>query len=453
MSSLSLPRLLLLLQRYPRLVSIFTTILLFILFSLSHPDPSSDSFQFPSLLPSRYPPPIHHAIGPGSRLAKADDLELPINSLEPDFEDPTPSGLSALERLYSNFTTVYSQHSDASPPLPIYPNPHLTPDQKRRYAHLKSPQLPLAHTVKGKTGPAHGKYMMTTLTRQITSQLPDLLNAMHELVSYLGPEHVSYSILEGPSDDCTPFILDEVLRPMLRNLGVPDSQVHIITNEPKINFDEHNRIQVLAGLRNKALSPLWEDNDPDMDAGAVRTVGKDVVAVVYFNDVFLHAADILEVLHQHVVAGQGEEKREVGITTAWDWMTREPEHFYDVWVARTVCPHPLDLPLATTTDTLRLTQATSSTPSTFPGGHPRLPSSPRLRYPRKHSAASGPSRPFPRGTPSQYCLPRPFSRRTTLDSGEAIWRKMSVPLVNVRWLLVIFGKSGGGGCRSCRLFR
>jgi hypothetical protein len=47
------------------------------------------------------------------------------------------------------------------------------------------------------------------------------------------------------------------------------------------------------------------------------------------NDVFLKASDVLEVLHQHKKSG-------AGISTAWDWMERRPEYYYDVWVGRTV---------------------------------------------------------------------------------------------------------------------
>ncbi|KAL1409081.1 hypothetical protein Q8F55_005905 [Vanrija albida] len=262
-----------------------------------------------------------------------------------------PALQATLDDLRANFTRVWSAHS-AEAPAPIYGGPALTLAQVDRYNHLKRPPPTRAMKIKaGADGHAlKPKFMLTTLTRNIGDQLPDLLNAIAVLVAFLGPEHVSFSFVEGPSGDPTPYVLDEVLVPLLHHLGVPPSQIRVETNAPHIDFNNVNRIEKLAELRNKALEPLWADNDLGYLARTPerrrRMVGADVAAVVFFNDVFLHAADILEVLHQHVSA-KGSTIG-AGITTAWDWMERNPAYFYDVWVARAIDTgdlfYPIDQP-------------------------------------------------------------------------------------------------------------
>lgn len=229
---------------------------------------------------------------------------------------------ATLSSLRANFTAEYVRHSDSPPPEPIYGGAYLTPAQAKRYDHLRRPL-----STRSSSSPFAPKYMITTITREIASQLPDLLNTIAVLAYFLGPDHISVSILEGPSGDATPHILNNVLRPLLSHLGVPASAVRIETNGPTIDWGKNNRIEALAWLRNEALTPLWRDVEPG--ASHESTVGKDVAAVVFLNDVFLHAADVLELLHQHVKGG-------AAITTAWDWMTRDPAYYYDVWVGRTV---------------------------------------------------------------------------------------------------------------------
>jgi alpha-1,3-mannosyltransferase len=222
-------------------------------------------------------------------------------------------------------------------PEPIYAKPLLTVSQQERYRHLQNlgggiKQYDSRYTpgTEEKRAPGRRKrgsrYMLTTTIRQIQDQLPDLLNTILVLTMFLGPDKLSFSILEGPSSDCTPDVLEQVLHPLLMSLGVPASSIRLKTREQKIDFDQHNRIEVLAGLRNKAIEPLWEDRNG---------VGRDIGAVVFFNDVYMKARDVLELLHQHVKAEE-ESGQETGITSGWDWYERSPAHYYDVWVGRTV---------------------------------------------------------------------------------------------------------------------
>lgn len=246
-----------------------------------------------------------------------------LNAIPPLAGSPHAHVHSLVHELYANFTRVYSAHDSSPPPEPVYRGPWLTAAQEKRYNHLR----------RARTGGYAPKYMLTTITRNIASQLPDLLNTIAIVTSYLGPDRVTLSIIEGPSDDTTPKILEEVLRPLLAHLGVPSSAVRIVTDAPKIDFGQVNRIGALAQLRNDALEPLWKDVE-SRAGDSPSTVGVGVGAVVFFNDVYLHASDVLELLHQHFVAGEGNKG--TGVTAAFDWMTRDPAYYYDVWVGRTV---------------------------------------------------------------------------------------------------------------------
>jgi alpha-1,3-mannosyltransferase len=199
-------------------------------------------------------------------------------------------------------TTLASEVQALCPhaPEPVYSKPTLTVSQERRYSALR----------KGK-----GRYMIVTATKNIEAHISDLLNTILVLVAYLGADRLSFSILEGPSGDCTAAALDDILKPLLLSLGVPEEHIHIRTHSPKIDFNEVNRIEALAALRNQALEPLF--------------TSKDIQAVVFFNDVFLHAEDILELLYQHMESG-------AGISTGWDWLQYDPQWYYDIWVGRTV---------------------------------------------------------------------------------------------------------------------
>jgi alpha-1,3-mannosyltransferase len=253
--------------------SLLISVLLFLAFlTLSSRLTPSSSSKYSSFLPSNYPP---------ARL-------LPID----------------IQQHLTNITTQLEQVCLTEvAPSPVHVDPTLTLAQERRYAHLRD---------------GNGRYMLVTTTKDIASQLPDLLNTILILVSFLGSAKISVSIHEGPSSDCTPQVLETILGPLLLSLGVPAEHVHITVNSSKIDFSRMNRIVALAELRNQAISPLWSGED-------------DIQAIVFFNDVFLKAEDILEVLHQHVRSG-------AGITTALDWWKKRPEYFYDIWVARTVSP-------------------------------------------------------------------------------------------------------------------
>lgn len=226
---------------------------------------------------------------------------------------PAPSPQLA-ERLSSLNATLFEHYRSRSRTLPeqVFPYQALTRAQQTRYKLLSS------------GGSSDGIYLFATLIRQVQDQLPDLLAALVVVIDALGPDRVAFTFLEGPSDDLTSSIFTGILQPLLHSLGVPSRRIRIITDSPALDFSNANRIELLANLRNDALQPLWQD----------PALGTHVKAVVFFNDVYLKAEHMLELLYMHQLNG-------AGMTAAWDWYKREPAYFYDVWVARTASKYPL----------------------------------------------------------------------------------------------------------------
>ncbi|OWZ53013.1 alpha-1,3-mannosyltransferase CMT1 [Cryptococcus neoformans 125.91] len=258
---------------------------IFFLSFLSHPDPSARRLQWPGLFPSS-PPPVMHT----------EDLflERALNVTSEAFREICPSTGG-----------------------PVHLDPDLTEAQKKRYLPLKRSK--------------RGRYLLVTNTRQIEAHLPDLLNTLIVLLRYLAPEHLAVSILEGPSSDCTQKAVEQILVPMLEYQGLEKAWTRIETGESKIDWGKHNRIEKIAELRNRALAPLWQGESS-------QKWEDEIEAVVFFNDVYLHAADILEVVYQHVKNG-------AGITTAMDWWKKRPEYYYDIWVGRTIDTGDLFYPI------------------------------------------------------------------------------------------------------------
>ncbi|OCF43850.1 alpha-1,3-mannosyltransferase CMT1 [Kwoniella heveanensis CBS 569] len=265
--------------RFPLVVALITALLFLYSLLFSRPDPSiHHSFQFPGMFPSR-PSQLH-----------VNDPELGhlINSTYTSYLATCPGGVS-----------------------PVYLDPALTASQQERYSILKR---------------GRGRYMLVTNTRQIQDHLPDLLNSIIVLTKYLGKDKIALSMLEGPSGDCTPQTLKDVLIPLTETMGISSKYVRIATDEPKIDWNQHNRIEKISELRNRALQPLWEEWKDDIQA------------VVFFNDVYIHAGDVLELLFQHVKGG-------AAITTGMDWWKKRPEYYYDIWVGRTIDTGDLFYPI------------------------------------------------------------------------------------------------------------
>ncbi|KAJ9115579.1 hypothetical protein QFC20_000904 [Naganishia adeliensis] len=230
--------------------------------------------------------------------------------------NPSPQLTSRLNDLN---VTLFEHYRSRGRTLPeqVFPYQALTRAQQTRYRLLSLP-----------SSKSDGLYLFATLIRQVQDQIPDLLAALVVVVDTLGPQRVAFTFLEGPSDDLTPSVFNNILQPLLLSLGVPSRRIRMITDSPSVDFKNGNRIELLANLRNDALQPLWQDS----------ALGTNVKSVVFFNDVYLKAEHILELLYMHQING-------AGMTAAWDWYKREPAYFYDVWVGRTIDTGDLFYPI------------------------------------------------------------------------------------------------------------
>ncbi|GHJ85676.1 hypothetical protein NliqN6_2078 [Naganishia liquefaciens] len=225
---------------------------------------------------------------------------------------PVPAPSSQLAQRLATLNATLDEHYRArgrTLPEQVFPYQALTRAQQSRYKLLSS------RDGGGSGGGGGGIYLFATLIRQVQDQLPDLLAALVVVVDTLGADRVAFTFLEGPSDDLTSSVFTSVLEPLLHTLGVPSRRIRIITDSPPLDFSHANRIELLANLRNDALQPLWQD--PSLAA--------NVKSVLFFNDVYLKAEHMLELLYMHQLNG-------AGVTAAWDWYKRQPAYFYDVWI-------------------------------------------------------------------------------------------------------------------------
>ena len=292
--------------------------IIFILIYILHTNRQYDIHLYP---PHRYPPPLHRNIT----------------------VDPTPYLFHISSKLR---LTCHNVHS------PVFPYPRLSSAQEIRYAHLRQANVDVTPT--RHMHQSQGKFMLVATLKDVQPILPDLFNTIVVLSSFLGPDRLSITFIEGPSNDCSAIALERVLYPALLSLGIPRNFISIHTRAKNVDWDSRHRIELLAELRNRALTPLWEDNGFDLDGKPImamssmsRQVGTDIEAVVFFNDVYLNAGHVLELLHQHVVTGR-ETGLETGMTTGMDyrwgpWGPSAEPLFYDVWVSRTVSQfnHPI----------------------------------------------------------------------------------------------------------------
>ena len=248
-------------------------------------------------------------------------------------------------------------------PNPLFPLARLSEPQERRYAHLRY-HSDLQRSKFAKVGDiakkgGEGKFLLVASLKDVDHILYDLMNTILVLTSFLGAHQISLSIIEGPSKDKSASILEEILKPALLRIGVKASDINLRVNAEKVEWKMRNRIELLAELRNQALGPVWLDNDLDSQGSTLvgpdkavthgRTAGKDVRAIVFFNDVFVSAAHILELLHQHAKIGLARGASP-SMTTAMDYRIGndgDETFFYDVWVSRLVSLYPRfsELPL------------------------------------------------------------------------------------------------------------
>ncbi|KAJ1665471.1 hypothetical protein EV178_003111 [Coemansia sp. RSA 1646] len=132
-----------------------------------------------------------------------------------------------------------------------------------------------------------------------------------ELARILGPERLFISIYENGSQDRTKEMLHMLGRALL-SLNIPHSIETDRTERPK----RRHRIEYMAELRNRAMEPLYRNGSMGFDK------------VVFVNDVFFCAPDVLELIHQ-------AETQNAHMTCAEDFVFKHGSlSFYDTWVAR-----------------------------------------------------------------------------------------------------------------------
>jgi hypothetical protein len=170
--------------------------------------------------------------------------------------------------------------------------PALSPAQYARFEHL------LTHTTSDDASNG-GRVLFTSVLLNVEPLAADLFGTLVGLADFLGPDRFGLSIVEGPSSDGTAHLFLEVLVPVLLAMGVPPSALYLSLDRPSADFASHNRIAVLAGLREEAVAPLRSDRPARW-----RTV-------VFFNDVWWSLSMGLEMLSQHVKQG-------ADMSCAWD---------------------------------------------------------------------------------------------------------------------------------------
>ena len=231
---------------------------------------------------------------------------------------PLPTIDQAWGYLYPRFREVKEKHQHIPREHELWNplfSPALTENQKKKYSHLLLDFD--AETMEWV--PSQKRWLLVTVCRQVAGMLGDWFAAWTVLADFLGPESLVFSLLEGDSADGTGEILSEIMRDYLLFLGVPPANIHIETHLPKVDWEAHHRIEVLADMRNQGMKPLY-----DSAPSGLTPDGKQWAGIVYYNDVYLSAAHFLELMHHHYL-------QDADMTCAWDHAGR---WFYDGWVGR-----------------------------------------------------------------------------------------------------------------------
>jgi alpha-1,3-mannosyltransferase len=149
-----------------------------------------------------------------------------------------------------------------------------------------------------------------------------MIRQLTTVIEFLGINNTMVSIYESGSDDKS-HVLINYFRIKLQNMGVANL---VFTDKKKIDWDKEFRIEALARVRNKALKPLYQDVER---VQVYRTIPK-FHKLIFLNDVFFCAADVLELILQQSQSGS-VMACPVDFTSQFG-----VRNFYDLWVARTM---------------------------------------------------------------------------------------------------------------------
>ena len=275
-----------------------------------------------------------HSSTPTSHL---DEIQsLPLDALPPAFQitrNPTgdsPRTVQA-DAFHQAIQDTYARTGD--PKIGC----SLDPWHSLRYAALKDSSKPHPSASKLK---ANGTTIFMAMNLYNNAPLfASLVEQLPETILFLGVQNVYLSIYENNSDDETGIML--VLREffLLETWALPKliafflvaraldaiGASYVIISKGKTEYIDKSvphRIEALAILRNRVLGPLF---DPSI---AARMPGGAFDEVLFINDIFWCAADILEVLYQRRARGAYQS---CGVD--WDWSMRL---VYDRWVLRAI---------------------------------------------------------------------------------------------------------------------
>lgn len=189
----------------------------------------------------------------------------------------------------------------------VLPQCSLTPVLKKRYKSL----------------PGSSHILIAIALHNSESILRNMGAQLEEIVDFIGPEFVSLSVYEGGSRDSSAVLLHE----LAGRMEVKGVTTHVMTGGPKINWDHVHRIGALADIRNMVLKRLFEDVDRVHRTGSVPKYQ----TVIYLNDIVFCAADVLELLKEHV-------NQEAHLTCPMDFgaWNKYKRPYYDLWVGRTL---------------------------------------------------------------------------------------------------------------------
>ena len=150
----------------------------------------------------------------------------------------------------------------------------------------------------------------------------NLIQELQTVIQFLGVNRSMVSIYESGSYDNSRPLLTMFAR-QLEAAGIPN---YVSTSVESINWDKEFRIEALAQVRNKALKPLYMDVE---SVSVNRTIAK-FQKLIFLNDVFFCAADVLELVLQQSNSG-ATMACPLDLEAYPTWQS-----FYDLWVARTM---------------------------------------------------------------------------------------------------------------------
>ena len=145
---------------------------------------------------------------------------------------------------------------------------------------------------------------------------PNLIRELVRFALFLD-KRVFISVYESGSKDLTHEILKD-LKEILDDNDIPN---RVLSQEKQIKWHHVHRIETLASLRNIVLQPLHEPHEPNFDH------------VLFVNDIFVCAGDMLELIHQRVY-------QEADVTCGGDYVGHQKHTFYDMWVMKDITGFP-----------------------------------------------------------------------------------------------------------------